>query len=201
MRPFSDFAFRISHFPERGPPGSACSELQHISRHRDSEESYTSSREQRRVQLRATAAGLLCRARYSRDEQGASETGVGQGSPSDQARLGTRKTRKGGSGNASQSFRRDARVRRRREHAKRYGETAPRRYSIRIFPFDSAFNRHSHQMRSMLLYLEAARYKVGGTLAEVEGSKRGKHPLAEYILVSRDKQGLQQSVLKVNPRI
>lgn len=52
-------------------------------------------------------------------------------------------------------------------------------------------------MRSMLLYLEAARYKVGGTLAEVEGSKRGKHPLAEHILVSRDKQGLQQSVLKV----
>lgn len=56
------------------------------------------------------------------------------------------------------------------------------------------------QMRSMLLYLEAARYKVGGTLAEVEGSKRDKHPLAEHILVSRDKQGLQQSVLKVSFR-
>lgn len=54
-----------------------------------------------------------------------------------------------------------------------------------------------HHMRSMLLYLEAARYKVGGTLAEVEGSKRDKHPLAEHILVSRDKQGLQQSVLKI----
>ncbi|XP_035739332.1 uncharacterized protein LOC118449177 [Vespa mandarinia] len=54
-----------------------------------------------------------------------------------------------------------------------------------------------HHMRSMLLYLEAARYKVGGTLAEVEGSKRNKHPLAEHILVSRDKQGLQQSVLKI----
>lgn len=53
------------------------------------------------------------------------------------------------------------------------------------------------QMRSMLLYLEAARYKVGGTLAEVEGSQRTKHPLSEHILVSRDKQGLQQSVLKV----
>ena len=52
-------------------------------------------------------------------------------------------------------------------------------------------------MRSMLTYLEAARYKVGGALSEVEGGKRGKHPLAEYILVSRDKQGLQQSVLKV----
>ncbi|XP_012535447.1 uncharacterized protein LOC105836159 isoform X2 [Monomorium pharaonis] len=54
-----------------------------------------------------------------------------------------------------------------------------------------------HHMRSMLLYLEAARYKVGGTLAEVEGSKRTKHPLSEHILVSRDKQGLQQSVLKI----
>nr|XP_012220622.1 PREDICTED: uncharacterized protein LOC105671228 [Linepithema humile]XP_012220623.1 PREDICTED: uncharacterized protein LOC105671228 [Linepithema humile] len=54
-----------------------------------------------------------------------------------------------------------------------------------------------HHMRSMLLYLEAARYKVGGTLAEVEGSKRIKHPLSEHILVSRDKQGLQQSVLKI----
>lgn len=54
-----------------------------------------------------------------------------------------------------------------------------------------------HHMRSMLLYLEAAKYKVGGTLAEVEGSKRGKHPFADYILVSRDKQGLQQSVLKI----
>ncbi|KAL0126494.1 hypothetical protein PUN28_005093 [Cardiocondyla obscurior] len=54
-----------------------------------------------------------------------------------------------------------------------------------------------HHMRSMLLYLEAARSKVGGTLAEVEGSKRPKHPLSEHILVSRDKQGLQQSVLKI----
>ncbi|KAL6432847.1 hypothetical protein ACFW04_006304 [Cataglyphis niger] len=54
-----------------------------------------------------------------------------------------------------------------------------------------------HHMRSMLLYLEAAKYKVGGTLAEVEGSKRSKHPLSDHILVSRDKQGLQQSVLKV----
>ncbi|EFN66406.1 Nostrin, partial [Camponotus floridanus] len=54
-----------------------------------------------------------------------------------------------------------------------------------------------HHMRSMLLYLEAARYKVGRTLAEVEGSKRSKHPLSDHILVSRDKQGLQQSVLKI----
>ncbi|XP_044579488.1 uncharacterized protein LOC123261771 isoform X2 [Cotesia glomerata] len=54
-----------------------------------------------------------------------------------------------------------------------------------------------HHMRSMLTYLEAARYKVAGALVEVEGGKRGKHPLAEHILVSRDKQGLQQSVLKI----
>lgn len=52
-------------------------------------------------------------------------------------------------------------------------------------------------MRSMLTYLEAAKYKVGGALAEIEGGKRGTHPLAEHILVSRDKQGLQQSVLKI----
>ncbi|XP_012257873.2 uncharacterized protein LOC105687086 isoform X2 [Athalia rosae] len=54
-----------------------------------------------------------------------------------------------------------------------------------------------HHMRSMLTYLEAARYKVGGALSEIEGGKRGKHPLAQHILVSRDRQGLQQSVLKV----
>ncbi|XP_058795300.1 uncharacterized protein LOC131666527 isoform X2 [Phymastichus coffea] len=52
-------------------------------------------------------------------------------------------------------------------------------------------------MRSMLTYLEAARYKVSGALSELEGGKKSKHPLAEHILVSRDKQGLQQSVLKV----
>ena len=62
---------------------------------------------------------------------------------------------------------------------------------------DSTLSLGLTQMRSMLTFLEAARYKVGGTLAEVEGGKRGKHPLAEHILVSRDKQGLQQSVLKV----
>lgn len=78
-------------------------------------------------------------------------------------------------------------------------------YVYTIFTFSSLILYHVRrespfiyfQMRSMSVYLEAARYKVGGTLAEVEGSKRIKHPLAEHILVSRDKQGLQQSVLKV----
>jgi len=53
------------------------------------------------------------------------------------------------------------------------------------------------QMRSMLTYLEAARYKVHSTLAELNGDRRGSHPLASHIQVTRDRQGLQQSVLKV----
>lgn len=53
----------------------------------------------------------------------------------------------------------------------------------------------------MLTYFEAARYKIGNALSEIEGGQRGKHPLAEYILVSRDKQGLQQSVLKVTKKL
>lgn len=70
-------------------------------------------------------------------------------------------------------------------------------YHANLMYFASTTCPMFSQMRSMLLYLEAARYKVSGTLAEVEGSKRTKHPLSEHILVSRDKQGLQQSVLKV----
>ncbi|GLH02880.1 Drebrin-like protein [Gryllus bimaculatus] len=56
-----------------------------------------------------------------------------------------------------------------------------------------------HHMRSMLTYLEAARYKVHSALAEIDGRARGSHPLAPHIQVTRDKQGLQQSVLKVPP--
>lgn len=53
-------------------------------------------------------------------------------------------------------------------------------------------------MRSMLTYLEAARYKVLCVLSELEGRPRPSHPLADHIHVSRDRQGYQQSVLKVN---
>ncbi|XP_063229853.1 nostrin isoform X1 [Bacillus rossius redtenbacheri] len=56
-----------------------------------------------------------------------------------------------------------------------------------------------HHMRSMLTYLEAARYKVQSALAELDGRARGSHPLASHIQVTRDRQGLQQSVLKVPP--
>lgn len=54
-----------------------------------------------------------------------------------------------------------------------------------------------YHMRSMLIFFEAAKYKISGILADIEGGKKNTHPLAEYILVSRDKQGLQQSVLKI----
>ncbi|PSN41936.1 hypothetical protein C0J52_06427 [Blattella germanica] len=53
-----------------------------------------------------------------------------------------------------------------------------------------------HHMRSMLTYLEAMRYKVQSALAELDGRTRGGHPLAGHIQVTRDRQGLQQSVLK-----
>jgi hypothetical protein len=56
-----------------------------------------------------------------------------------------------------------------------------------------------HHMRSMLTYLEAMRYKVQSTLAELDGRARFGHPLAAHIQVTRDRQGLQQSVLKVPP--
>lgn len=56
-----------------------------------------------------------------------------------------------------------------------------------------------HHMRSMLTYLEAMRYKVQSALAELDGRARVGHPLAAHIQVTRDRQGLQQSVLKVPP--
>lgn len=53
------------------------------------------------------------------------------------------------------------------------------------------------QMRSMLTYLEAARYKVQNALADIEGQTKISHPLASHIQMTRDRQGLQQSILKV----
>lgn len=49
----------------------------------------------------------------------------------------------------------------------------------------------------MLLYLEATRYKVQATLSELDGRPRPGHPLASHIHVTRDRQGLQQSLLKI----
>lgn len=52
-------------------------------------------------------------------------------------------------------------------------------------------------MKSMLIYLEAARYKVQSALSELDGRTKPSHPLASHIQVTRDRQGLQQSILKV----
>lgn len=49
----------------------------------------------------------------------------------------------------------------------------------------------------MLTYLEGARYKVQNALAEIDNRQRITHPLAAHITITRDKSGLQQSVLKV----
>lgn len=49
----------------------------------------------------------------------------------------------------------------------------------------------------MLTYLEGARYKLQNALAELDSRPRTGHPLAPHITTTRDKSGLQQSVLKV----
>uniref|UniRef100_A0A1Y1K429 SH3 domain-containing protein n=2 Tax=Photinus pyralis TaxID=7054 RepID=A0A1Y1K429_PHOPY len=54
-----------------------------------------------------------------------------------------------------------------------------------------------YHMKSMLTYLEGARYKVQNALAELDSKPKTGHPLAPHITVTRDKAGLQQSVLKV----
>lgn len=54
-------------------------------------------------------------------------------------------------------------------------------------------------MRSMLTYLEASRYKITSALNELDNGPAIQHPLATHIQVIRDKQGLQQSILKVPP--
>ncbi|KAF7281452.1 nostrin [Rhynchophorus ferrugineus] len=60
----------------------------------------------------------------------------------------------------------------------------------------SVFEKLYH-MKSMLTYLEGARYKVHSALAELDSRPRAGHPLAPHITITRDKSGLQQSVLKV----
>lgn len=49
----------------------------------------------------------------------------------------------------------------------------------------------------MLTYLEGAKYKVQSALAELDCRPRTGHPLASHITITRDKAGLQQSILKV----
>lgn len=56
-----------------------------------------------------------------------------------------------------------------------------------------------YHMRSMLTYLEAIRYKITASLNELDNRTPVQHPLSTHIQVVRDKQGLQQSILKVPP--
>jgi hypothetical protein len=52
-------------------------------------------------------------------------------------------------------------------------------------------------MKTMLTYLEGARFKLHNALAELDSKPRSGHPLAAHITITRDKSGLQQSILKV----
>lgn len=53
------------------------------------------------------------------------------------------------------------------------------------------------KMRFMLTYLEAARFKISCALSELDGKPKPSHPLASHVHVIRDRQGFQQSILKV----
>lgn len=49
----------------------------------------------------------------------------------------------------------------------------------------------------MLTYLEGARFKLQSALMDIDHKPRGSHPLAPHIQITRDRTGLQQSILKV----
>ncbi|XP_017083853.1 uncharacterized protein LOC108116448 isoform X1 [Drosophila eugracilis] len=54
-----------------------------------------------------------------------------------------------------------------------------------------------YHIRSMLTYLEGARLKLHSALLELDHKPRTNHPLAQHIQITRDRTGLQQSILKV----
>uniref|UniRef100_T1PJL8 Fes/CIP4, and EFC/F-BAR-like protein n=1 Tax=Musca domestica TaxID=7370 RepID=T1PJL8_MUSDO len=54
-----------------------------------------------------------------------------------------------------------------------------------------------YHIRSMLTYLEGARFKLHSALLELDHKPRSSHPLAQHIQITRDRTGLQQSILKV----
>ncbi|KAH8236014.1 hypothetical protein KR032_012281 [Drosophila birchii] len=54
-----------------------------------------------------------------------------------------------------------------------------------------------YHIRSMLTYLEGARLKLHSALLELDHKPRSTHPLAQHIQITRDRTGLQQSILKV----
>lgn len=59
------------------------------------------------------------------------------------------------------------------------------------------FTDKLYHIRSMLTYLEGARFKLQSALLELDHKPRGAHPLAPHIQITRDRTGLQQSILKV----
>ncbi|XP_037938225.1 uncharacterized protein LOC119671592 isoform X2 [Teleopsis dalmanni] len=54
-----------------------------------------------------------------------------------------------------------------------------------------------YHIRSMLTYLEGSRFKLHSALLELDHKPRTTHPLAQHIQITRDRTGLQQSILKV----
>merc|ERR1711899_544775 len=52
-------------------------------------------------------------------------------------------------------------------------------------------------MRSMLTYLEATRFKVLNSLLEMEGRPRIHHPLSSYLDMTKDKNGMIKTRLKI----
>ncbi|RXG72824.1 Nostrin [Armadillidium vulgare] len=62
-------------------------------------------------------------------------------------------------------------------------------------------NDKLQNMKAMLAYLEASRYKVQTTLNDINCRPKVSHPLAKHIETHRDKQGLPISILKVPPWI
>lgn len=54
-----------------------------------------------------------------------------------------------------------------------------------------------HHVRTMLIYLEASRYKLQCCLADLCGQSRPSHPLSSHIEQFKDKQGMAYTVLKV----
>lgn len=53
------------------------------------------------------------------------------------------------------------------------------------------------QNQSMITYLEGAHFKLQSVLLELDHKPRVNHPLAAHIQITRDRSGVQQSILKV----
>ncbi|XP_023215203.1 nostrin-like [Centruroides sculpturatus] len=58
-------------------------------------------------------------------------------------------------------------------------------------------NEKLQHLRTMLIYLEASRYKLQCCLADLNGQQRPSHPLSSHFEQFRDKQGMTHTILKV----